>query len=231
MMSSHILSAYDEELAFLFQNIVEMGNLSRKMVDSSVQAFIEGDVVLAQKVIDNDIILDQLERDICDKAITTIAKRQPMAADLREIVGSIRIASDLERVGDLAKNTSKRVLAVHVIGVPRKLAWTIEPLAALSLEQLAEVLDVYVSRSAEKAKLICSRDDELDAMHTSLFRELLTYMMEDPRNITLCTHLLFCSKNIERIGDHVTNIAEAIYYMSTGYYMATSMQPQGEPLR
>ncbi|MBL0848638.1 MAG: phosphate signaling complex protein PhoU [Candidatus Liberibacter ctenarytainae] len=224
-MSCHILSAYDEELKFLSQRIVEMGILAREMVDSSVRAFIEGDTVLAHKIIDNDIVLDQLERDIGDKAIITIARRQPMAADLREIVGSIRIAADLERIGDLAKNTAKRVFALQMLGVPRKLAWTIEPLASLSLEQLTEIVDVYVSRSTEKAQSICNRDGELNAMHTSLFRELLTYMMEDPRNITLCTHLLFCSKNIERIGDHVTNIAETIHYMATG------VQPQIERRR
>ncbi|MBY7649174.1 MAG: phosphate transport system regulatory protein PhoU [Candidatus Liberibacter europaeus] len=224
-MSCHIISAYDEDLEFLFLNIVEMGVLARKMVDSSVRAFIDGNTVLAHKVIDSDIVLDQLERDIGDKAIITIAKRQPMASDLREIMGSIRIAADLERVGDLAKNTAKRVLALQTLGVPRKLVSTIEPLATLSLEQLSEIVDVYVSRSTEKAQEICNRDDELDSMHTSLFRELLTYMMEDPRNITLCTHLLFCSKNIERIGDHVTNIAETIQYVTTG------IQPHGDRLR
>ncbi|ADR51869.1 putative phosphate transport system protein [Candidatus Liberibacter solanacearum CLso-ZC1] len=224
-MSCHILSAYDEELDFLSHRIVEMGVISRRMVDSSVRAFIEGDAVLAHKVIDNDIVLDQLKRDIGDKAIITIAKRQPMASDLREIVGSIRIAADLERIGDLAKNTAKRVLALQMFGVPRKLVLAIEPLADLSLEQISEILEVYGNRSIEKTQLICSRDGELDAMHTSLFRKLLTYMMEDPRNIILCTHLLFCSKNIERIGDHVTNIAETIHYMTTG------IQPHIEGLR
>ncbi|CAL9914188.1 Phosphate-specific transport system accessory protein PhoU homolog [Candidatus Liberibacter solanacearum] len=224
-MSCHILSAYDEELDFLSHRIVEMGVISRRMVDSSVRAFIEGDAVLAHKVIDNDIVLDQLERDIGDKAIITIAKRQPMASDLREIVGSIRIAADLERIGDLAKNTAQRVLALQMFGVPRKLVLAIEPLADLSLEQISEILEVYGNRSIEKTQLICSRDGELDAMHTSLFRKLVTYMMEDSRNIILCTHLLFCSKNIERIGDHVTNIAETIHYMTTG------IQPHIERLR
>ncbi|AHA27621.1 Phosphate transport system regulatory protein PhoU [Candidatus Liberibacter americanus str. Sao Paulo] len=215
-MSCHIISAYDEELEFLFRHIVEMGELSSKMVSSSISAFVKGDSILAQKVIDSDSMLNRLERYIDDKAILIIAKRQPMASDLREIVGSIRIATDLERVGDLAKNTAKRVLALQMFGVPKNLVSTIEPLAMLSLEQLSEIMNVYVSRSTEKARSICDRDGELDAMHTSLFRELLTYMMEDPRNITFCTHLLFCSKNMERIGDHVTNIAETIQYMATG---------------
>jgi phosphate transport system protein len=168
------------------------------------------------------VILDHAEREIGDKAIVTIARRQPMAADLREIMGSIRIAADLERVGDLGKNTAKRVIAVQSTGVPRKLARGLEHLSELALVQLKEVLDVYTNRSADKANAIRERDNEIDAMYTSLFRELLTYMMEDPRNITSCTHLLFCAKNIERIGDHATNIAETIFYMTTG------AQPEGD---
>jgi phosphate transport system protein len=166
--------------------------------------------------------MDAMEREIGDKAIVTIAKRQPVASDLREIVGALRIAADLERVGDLGKSNSKRVVAIQATGVPRKLARGLEHLSDLALAQLKEVLDVYTTRSAEKAKSIRDRDEEIDAIYTSLFRELLTYMMEDPRNITSCTHLLFCAKNIERIGDHATNIAETIYYMTTG------AQPEGE---
>jgi len=222
MVSSHILSAYDDELKFLTRRIAEMGGLAEQMVGDAVRALVSSDAALAQKVISDDVILDNAEREIGDKAITTIAKRQPMAADLREIIGSLRIASDLERIGDLGKNIAKRVIAVQADGVPRKLARGLEHLSELALVQLKEVLDVYSTRSAEKANAIRQRDEEIDAMYTSLFRELLTYMMEDPRNITSCTHLLFCAKNIERIGDHATNIAETIYYMATG------AQPVGE---
>ncbi len=213
---SHILSAYDDELKFLTRRISEMGGLAEQMCADAVRALVNSDAALAQKVISEDVVLDHAEREIGDKAIVTIAKRQPMAADLREIIGSLRIASDLERVGDLGKNTAKRVIAVQGTGVPRKLARGLEHLSELALVQLKEVLDVYATRSAEKANAIRERDEEIDAMYTSLFRELLTYMMEDPRNITTCTHLLFCAKNIERIGDHATNIAETIYYMATG---------------
>jgi phosphate transport system protein len=222
MASTHIFSAYDDDLKFLTRRISEMGGLAEQMVADSVRALVNGDAALAQKVISDDVILDHAEREINDKAIVTIARRQPMASDLREIMGSIRIAADLERVGDLGKNTAKRVIAVQSTGVPRKLARGLEHLSELALVQLKEVLDVYTTRSADKAKSIRERDDEIDAMYTSLFRELLTYMMEDPRNITSCTHLLFCAKNIERIGDHATNIAETIYYMATG------AQPEGE---
>ena len=222
MVSTHIHSAYDEDLKFLTRRIAEMGGLAEQMVSDSVRALVNGDTGLAQKVISDDVILDHAEREVGDKAIVTIARRQPMAADLREIMGSIRIASDLERVGDLGKNTAKRVIAVQGTGVPRRLARGIEHLSELALSQLKEVLDVYATRSPDKAVSIRERDEEIDAMYTSLFREMLTYMMEDPRNITTCTHLLFCAKNIERIGDHATNIAETIYYMATG------AQPEGE---
>jgi phosphate transport system protein len=222
MASTHIFSAYDDDLKFLSRRISEMGGLAEQMVSDAVRALVNGDTGLAQKVISDDVILDHAERELGDKAIVTIARRQPMASDLREIMGSIRIAADLERVGDLGKNTAKRVIAVQSTGVPRKLARGLEHLSELALVQLKEVLDVYTTRAADKAKSIRERDEEIDAMYTSLFRELLTYMMEDPRNITSCTHLLFCAKNIERIGDHATNIAETIYYMATG------AQPEGE---
>ena len=222
MSSTHIVSIYDEELKYLSRRISEMGGTAEQMVADSVRALVTTDAALAQKVISEDVILDTAERQINDKAIVTIAKRQPMAADLREIMGSIRIAADLERVGDLGKNTAKRVIAVANSSLPRQLARGLEHLAELALMQLKEVLDVYASRSPEKANSIRERDSEIDAIYTSLFRELLTYMMEDPRNITPCTHLLFCAKNIERIGDHATNIAETIYYMATG------AQPEGE---
>ncbi len=222
MATAHIYSAFDEELATLSRRIAEMGGMAEQMVSDSIRALVTSDSALAQRVISEDVVMDQTERDIGDTAILMIAKRQPVAADLREIVGSIRIAADLERVGDLGKSNAKRVIAVQSAGIPRPLARGIEHLSELALQQLKDVLDVYSSRSAEKAEAIRLRDEEIDAMYTSLFREMLTYMMEDPRNITPCTHLLFCAKNIERIGDHATNIAETIYYMKTGE------QPVGE---
>ena len=222
MSPSHIYTAYDEELKYLMRRITEMGGLAEQMVGDSVRALVNSDAALAQKVISDDVIMDAAESEIGEKAIVTIARRQPVASDLREIIGALRIANDLERVGDLGKSNAKRVMAVQATGVPRKLARGLEHLSELALIQLKEVLDVYNTRSAEKAKSIRDRDEEIDAMYTSLFRELLTYMMEDPRNITSCTHLLFCAKNIERIGEHATNIAETIYYMTTG------AQPEGE---
>jgi phosphate transport system protein len=206
MSTAHIYSVFDDELKHLARRIAEMGGMAEQMVSDSIHALVTSDAALAQRVISEDAIIDATEREI----------------DLREIIGSIRIAADLERVGDLGKSNAKRVIAVQSTGIPRPLARGIEHLSELALSQLKDVLDVYSTRSPEKAEQIRARDEEIDAMYTSLFRELLTYMMEDPRNITPCTHLLFCAKNIERIGDHATNIAETIYYMSTGE------QPAGE---
>ncbi|MGB3832197.1 MAG: phosphate signaling complex protein PhoU [Mesorhizobium sp.] len=219
MQSVHIVSAYDDELKYLARRIAAMGGHAERMVEQAVAALIRGDAELARKVVADDEVLDEAQRDIDDKAIVIIARRQPMATDLREIVGAIRISADLERIGDLGKNVAKRVMAVSDVGQPTGLFRGLEALSTMALTQLKEVLDVYASRSAERIGFVRDRDDQIDAMYTSLFRELLTYMMEDPRNITPCTHLLFCAKNIERIGDHATNIAETIYYIVTGEQM------------
>ncbi|ESX28718.1 phosphate signaling complex protein PhoU [Mesorhizobium sp. LSJC264A00] len=227
MQSVHIVSAYDEELKYLAKRIAAMGGHAERMVEQAIQALVNADPGLAQKVIRDDIVLDDGQREIDDKAIVIIAKRQPMATDLREIVGAIRISADLERVGDLAKNVAKRVVSVIDGSQPTSLFRGLEALAELALTQLKEVLDVYASRSVEKIGFVRDRDDQIDAMYTSLFRELLTYMMEDPRNITPCTHLLFCAKNIERIGDHATNIAETIYYIVTGEQLPAE-RPKGD---
>jgi phosphate transport system protein len=227
MPSVHTMSAYDEELKYLSKRIAAMGGHAERMVEQAVAALVNADPGLAQKVIRDDAVLDEGQREIDDKAIIIIAKRQPMATDLREIVGAIRISADLERVGDLGKNVAKRVVAVTDGRQPTSLFRGLEALANLALTQLKEVLDVYASRSVEKIGFVRDRDDQIDAMYTSLFRELLTYMMEDPRNITPCTHLLFCAKNIERIGDHATNIAETIYYIVTGEQLPAE-RPKGD---
>src|SRR5690606_31879372 len=210
MTPRHIVSAYDEELAAIGDRIAIMGGHAERMVDQAVAALINGDVALARKVIADDAVLDEGERWIDDHAILLIARRQPMADDLREIVGAIRISSDLERVGDLGKNIAKRVVAIAETRQPVQLFRGIEALATLALTQLKQVLDIYASRSVGAISFMRDRDGEIDAMYTSLFRELLTYMMEDPRNISPCTQLLFCAKNIERIGDHATHLAEAV---------------------
>ena len=217
--SRHTVRAYDEELKYLANRLAAMGGHAERMVDQAVRALVGSDHALARKVVEDDLVLDAGQREVDDKAIVIIAKRQPMADDLREIIGAIRISGDLERIGDLGKNIAKRVVAVTETAQPVRLFRGIEALAELALTQLKEVLDSYASRDVERIAFVRDRDDQIDAMYTSLFRELLTYMMEDPRNITACTHLLFCAKNIERIGDHATNIAETIYYVVTGEQM------------
>ena len=157
----------------------------------------------------------------------TIARRQPMAVDLREIVGSLRVSNDLERIGDHAKNIAKRVLALDADIAFSQVIRGVEEMTKLVLAQVKQVLDAYASRDVAKALEVWRRDEEVDAVNNSLFRELLTYMMEDPRNITSCTHLLFCTQNIERMGDHATNIAETVYYMVEGRPVADE-RPKGE---
>ena len=215
-MSEHIVTSFDDELNGLAQKIAEMGGLAEQYVADAVSALVDHDVEKAQRVIAGDARIDTLQKQVEESAVLMIAKRQPMARDLREIMAAIHIANDLERVGDLAKNTAKRVIALESnFGSPRLVAG-VEHMAELSLTQLKEILDAFATRDLAAARNVWGRDSEIDAMYTSLFRELLTYMMEDPRNITFCTHLLFCAKNIERIGDHATNIAETLHYLITG---------------
>ena len=213
---NHTVSAFDDDLASLANRIGEMGGIVERMVDQSVTALIRGDHGLAQKVISEDSVVDALQRLVDEKAVLVIARRQPMARDLREIIGTIRIASDLERIGDLGKNIAKRVVAVSELRQPVKLYRGLEALSEQAILQLKDVLDIFASRRVDRLEAVRDRDEDIDLKYTSLFRELLTYMMEDPRNISSCTHLLFCAKNIERIGDHATNIIETIHYTETG---------------
>ena len=215
-MPDHIVSAYDKELGLLGRKIAEMGGIAEKMLSDAMDALADLDADLARATVAVDPRLDMLQREIEEQAILTIARRQPMAVDLREIVAAIRISADLERVGDLAKNIAKRAVVVATEArLPRAIVGlkSMHDAAALSLK---DVLDAYAHRDVERARDVWVRDANLDALEDSVFRDLLTFMMEDPRNISFCTHLLFCSKNIERIGDHSTNIAETIVYLVTG---------------
>ena len=199
-MSQHTVSSFDEELKDVAGRVSEMGGLAEMMLNDSVQALVRMDKDLARRVIAQDKRVDALQFEIEEQAILIIARRQPVASDLRDVIAAMRISNDLERVGDLAKNVAKRV----------------EHMTELAQSQLKDVLDAYAGRDGVAAASVRDRDDEVDALYTSIFRELLTYMMEDPRQISVCAHLLFCAKNIERIGDHATNIAENVMYMSTG---------------
>ncbi len=215
-MSDHIVRAYDEDLRDLAHRIAEMGGLAEHLVGEAVSALVARDTDRAHAVIAEDERIDDMHAEIEEKSTLLIAKRQPMALDLREIIAAIRISHDLERIGDLAKNVAKRTIAIDDEFRQKRLIFGVEHMAQLAMEQLKAVLDSYASHDDHAAGVVRARDEEVDAMYTSLFRELLTYMMEDPRNITLCTHLLFCAKNLERIGDHATNIAETVHYIITG---------------
>jgi phosphate transport system protein len=214
-MSDHITKAYDQDIAVLKTQLAEMGGIAEEQLANAIQALSKRDTQLADQVIRNDQRLDDYERNIEEKAILTIAKRQPMALDLREIIVAIRVSSDIERIGDLAKNTAKRAHAISE-ALPRKLSNGLARMGSMAQAQLAQVLDAYASRDNEKGLAVWRSDEDLDSLYNSIFRELLTYMMEDPRNISLCTHLLFGAKNLERIGDHTTNIAENIHYLIHG---------------
>jgi phosphate transport system protein len=215
-MGEHTVSSFDEDLKAIDSLIRDMGDLSGSMVSGSTNALLASDIALAQRVISDDTVMDAKQRELDDRSITLIAKRQPMAQDLRSVVGAIRMAADLERIGDLAKNIAKRVGAVGETAAPKALAHSIETMAVLVLDQVHRVVRDYVARDAQELAALRADDEKVDIKYTAVFRELLTYMMEDPRNITACTHLLFCAKNLERIGDHVTNIAENAYYVITG---------------
>jgi phosphate transport system protein len=226
-MSEHTAKAFDTDLQDLARLVAEMGGLAEKAISDSVTALADRDAKLAQQVVTADAAIDILQREIEEKAILTIARRQPMAVDLREIVGALRVSNDLERIGDLAKNIGKRVVALGGDFRAPTVLRGVESMAELVLSALKNVLDAYARRDVTQAMEVWKGDEEIDAVNNSLFRELLTYMMEDARNITFCTHLLFCSKNIERMGDHATNIAETVYYMVEGFPLAGE-RPKGD---
>ena len=227
MVTEHTMKAFDADLQDLARMVAEMGGLAEQQISDAIDALDRRDSMLAQQVIASDMQIDALQREIEEKVILTIARRQPMAVDLREIVGALRISNDLERIGDLAKNIAKRVLVLDSEFRSQKVMRGVEHMAELVLAQIKDVLDAYARRDAQKAIAVWRSDEEVDAVNNSLFRELLTYMMEDPRNISICIHLLFCAKNIERMGDHATNIAETVYYMVEGRTLGEE-RPKGD---
>ncbi|GHA31531.1 phosphate transport system regulatory protein PhoU [Devosia pacifica] len=224
MPSDHIVSSYSDELIQLAETIARMGGQVEVAIEDGTAALLKLDRELADKTVEADRRIDGMQRQIDEMAVSMIARRQPMASDLRAIVTSIHVASDLERVGDMAKQLARRSLKIEGLNLQPGFYNGVKNLTALVMSQLKDALDAYAARNAEEAIEVCNRDDEVDAMYTSLFRELLTYMMEDPRNITPCTHLLFCAKSLERIGDHATNIAERAYYLQTGKQLSEDVE-------
>jgi len=221
MNSEHIIKGYDEELGRLNDTIDQMGRLAGSQLSSAIDAVVNRDGDLAAQVVAADPAVDQLERDLDSLALRLLALQQPMARDLREVFVAVKVGSDLERMSDYAVNVAKRAIALNQVpSVEPTLA--LPRMAQLAQSMISDIRDAWIERDAEKALAVWRRDEELDAMYSSFFRELLTYMMEDPRTIGSCTHLLFIAKNIERIGDHATNIAENLYFLVHG-------TPLGQP--
>jgi phosphate transport system protein len=227
-MSDHTAKAFDLDLQELRKMIAEMGGLTERQIMESLGVLECHDAARAQRVIAADLGIDALQREIEDKAVLTIARRQPMAVDLRELVGALRLCNDLERIGDLAKNIAKRATLLGGESHSLRVSRGVQHMGAVVLAQLKQVLDSFATHDLEKALAVWRGDEEIDALCISIFRELLTYMLEDPRNITSCIHLMFCAKNIERIGDHATNVAETVYYLVEGRTIPQKTRPKGD---
>ncbi len=222
----HTVRSFEGELAELDNIIVRMGGLAEAQLSSAIQAVVRRDSDLASRVVAGDAKIDELEQDVHALTVRMLALRQPVADDLRAIVGALKISADLERIGDYAANVAKRALVLNQLP-PTKPAAAVPLMGRLVQEIINDMLDAYVERDVDKALTVWHRDEEVDELHTSLFRELVTYMMEDPRNITASTHLMFIAKNIERIGDHATNVAETIHFLVTGKPL-TVQRPKGD---
>ncbi len=215
-MSEHTLKFFGEELAQLKAEVSRMGGLVEAQVADAVAAVADRDVGLAQTVIGRDEKLDALQREIEKKAIRMIALRQPVAQDLRRTVGAMKMSLNLERTGDYAKNIAKRALIIAEADPMTPLTRSVERMGKLVVLRLRDALDAYTSGDLDRAMEVWKNDEEVDEHYNSMFRELLTYMMSDPRTISACAHLLFVAKNLERIGDYATGVAEIIHYEVTG---------------
>lgn len=227
MEHDHIVKSFDDDLGRIDAIIGEMGGLAERQLADAVEALVKRDVELAQRVIDGDKRIDELETEIDNFTIRVLALRQPMAEDLRAVIVALKMAANLERIGDYAKNVAKRTLILATMDPVAGTSQSVQRMAAQVQAMIKNVLDAYGARDIDKADDVRLRDEEVDLMHTSLFRELLTYMMEDPHHITACSHLLFVAKNVERIGDHVTSIAEYVHFLVAGD-LPTDERPKGD---
>lgn len=215
-MAEHIVKSYENELATLDRSIGQMGGLAEQLLGQAFEALEQRNPQLAESAVASDHLIDDMQRQLEEQVVVMIARRQPMASDLRQILAVLKVAGDLERIGDLAKNIAKRASTIASQNHPKPLILGLKHMHELAAHGLKEALDAYAARDDRKAIEIWNDDQRIDALYNSLFRELLTYMMEDPRNISICTHLLFAAKNIERIGDHTTNIAETVHFLARG---------------
>jgi phosphate transport system protein len=222
-LAQHIVKSFEQELKQLRDMLVDMGGMLENQLAAAANAVMQGDNASATLAMEQDPAVDALERDVEQLVIRMLALRQPMAGDLRQIVSSLKISSDLERIGDYAANVAKRSIVLNQFNLPFKLGG-LSHMARLVQENLKMTIDVIGDGDPARAVQVWRADQAVDDIYTAIFRELITYMMEDPRNITPCTHLLFVAKNLERIGDHTTNIAETVHYAVTGEVL-----PEGRP--
>ena len=213
-MHDHIVKSYDEEQKRLLAETLRLGEMAAAQLEAALDVVKRRDDKAAERIVANDDALDALEQEISHD-VMKLALRGPMARDLREILAAIRVASDIERIGDYAANVAKRSTALN-LAPPLPQVSGLHAIGTLAVQQLRDVLTAYRDSDVEAAQRIRDRDAEIDTAYTALFRELLTYMMEDARAITPCTHLLFMAKNIERVGDHATNIAENVWFLVKG---------------
>lgn len=216
MENAHIVKSFDQELGQIESMLLEMGGLVETQISESVTALVARDVELSEKIREDDRRVDALEEKIDEFAQRVLIHRQPMAADLRAVICALKVTTNLERIGDYAKNIGKRTSVLAEFDSVGSSANTIRRMGGLVQQMVRDVLDAYVARDIEMAKDLRQRDEEVDHMHNTLFRELLTHMMENARSITPCMHLLFIAKNIERMGDHTTAIAEQVHYLVSG---------------
>jgi phosphate transport system protein len=221
--TGHTIKAFDAELDTLRATISEMGGLAEQAIRESMQALVRRDAAAAAAVVERDSRIDALESEVERQAVQIIALRAPMADDLRDVVAALKIAGVVERIGDYAKNIAKRVATLE--GSRIEPISLLPEMARIVAEMVHNVLDAYARRDAKRAAAVCDRDMAVDDFYSSIFRALLTYMMENPHNITPATHLLFVAKNLERIGDHATNVAEMVYFAATGEHLAD--RPKG----
>ncbi len=224
-MSDHIVSAYSEELQRLSAEIMKMGGIVETMIADASQALASNDLELAREVVARDPLVDTIEADAERQIVSIIARRQPMGHDLRMILSAMKISSELERIGDLSKNIAKRSQRLDE-NVNAEMRNAILRMSQPVCWQLKNVLNAYASANADGAKAVWNSDDDIDHHYNSVFREMLTYLVEDPRRITAGAHLLFMAKNLERIGDHCTNIAEFVYYQVVGEYLSEPERPK-----
>lgn len=217
----HTVKAFDQDIGQLRGLISQMGGLAEEAIHDAMLALQRGDLALAKEVRRKDKQIDAIEAELEKLVVRVIALRAPMADDLREVIAALKIAAVVERIGDYAKNIAKRVPMIHAVGEERIEALSLLPaMAQMASDMVHDVLDAFSARDAAAAAAICERDNALDDFYDSIFRTLVTFMVENPRTISQVAHLLFVAKNIERIGDHATNVAEMVYFAATGRYLA-----------